>query len=162
MATSSRDLLLWGAGIGATAFVGYALYFDYRRTHAPDYKDSIRQKRKAAASRQRDEPFNLPNMGDAAAVQNFFLQEIQIGEELIAQGLEDEGIKHLCNAVVLCGQPDHLINIFRQTMAEHFDRIVAELPHAQARVQAAVIAQRGGIRAESEERGAIVDADDLE
>ncbi|CAD5207412.1 unnamed protein product [Bursaphelenchus okinawaensis] len=162
MTSPAPNLWLWGAGLGATAFLGYALYFDYRRTHAPDYKEAIRQKRKNAAKQRLDEPLDLPNMSDPTAVQNFFLQEIQIGEELMGQGLEEEGIKHLCNAVVLCGQPDHLINIFRQTMSEHFEKIVAELPHAQARVQAAIVAQRGGVRAESEERGAIVDADDLE
>lgn len=31
------------AGFAGCAFVGYAIYFDYKRTHSPDYKEKIRE-----------------------------------------------------------------------------------------------------------------------
>lgn len=44
----SQNKLLTALGLTGCAFVGYAFYFDYKRTHAPDYKDKLRAKRKAA------------------------------------------------------------------------------------------------------------------
>jgi hypothetical protein len=41
----NKDVVKWACGIGAAAFVGYAVYYDYCRTHAPDYKQKIRESR---------------------------------------------------------------------------------------------------------------------
>nr|XP_040025462.1 mitochondrial import receptor subunit TOM20 homolog [Gasterosteus aculeatus aculeatus] len=47
----------------------------------------------------------LPDLKDAEAVQKFFLEEIQLGEELLAQGDYEKGVDHLTNAIAVCGQP---------------------------------------------------------
>lgn len=39
----SRNNLLTVAGVAGCAFIGYAVYFDYKRRHAPDYKAKIRE-----------------------------------------------------------------------------------------------------------------------
>uniref|UniRef100_G3NAH7 Uncharacterized protein n=1 Tax=Gasterosteus aculeatus aculeatus TaxID=481459 RepID=G3NAH7_GASAC len=47
----------------------------------------------------------LPDLKDAEAVQKFFLEEIQLGEELLAQGDYEKGVDHLTNAIAVCGKP---------------------------------------------------------
>jgi hypothetical protein len=42
----SKDLVKWSCGVGAVAFLGYSIYFDYCRTHAPDYKEKIRESKR--------------------------------------------------------------------------------------------------------------------
>lgn len=41
----------------------------------------------------------------------FFLQEIQAGEALISSGDIEQGVTHLANAVVVCGQPTQLLQV---------------------------------------------------
>lgn len=156
---NSTTALKWICGVGAGVFVGYAIYFDYCRTRGSDYKEKIREselshcyrmfclaERKRAAGARADINMQLPDMGDRAEVQQYFLQQVQLGEELISQGtywlvgwvvfdnlgIIDEGVQHLCNAIVLCGQPDQLLAIFQQTMPMQYPKILEELPRAQA------------------------------
>lgn len=44
-------------------------------------------------------------------VYRFFLQEIQAGEALISSGDIEQGVTHLANAVVVCGQPTQLLQV---------------------------------------------------
>lgn len=103
--------------------------------------------RKKAASAREEINSQLPNIANREEVQQYFLQQVQLGEELIAQGLLqsfyiqhysidlgiiDEGVQHLCNAIILCGQPEQLLAIFQQTLPMEYPKIVEELPHAQA------------------------------
>lgn len=47
-------------------------------------------------------------------------------------GHAEDGVEHLCNAVTLCGQASHLIQIFQQTLpSEHFELLVQKLPEAK-------------------------------
>merc|ERR1712156_205038 len=98
---SSKSLGLW-AGIGTAAFLGYCIYFDKKRRSHPDFKRKLREKRKAAskASNDRSGP-QLPDFSDQEAVQRFFLQEVQLGEELLANG---------DITVAVCGQPHSLLS----------------------------------------------------
>ncbi|KAI6185694.1 hypothetical protein M3Y98_00051500 [Aphelenchoides besseyi] len=163
----SRDVVKWFCGIGAAAFVGYAIYFDYCRTHAPDYKEKIREKRKKQeVAREQKSLADLPDITNQAEVQQYFLQQIQLGEELLGQGIVDEGIKHLCNAIILCGQPEQLLSVFQQTMPNEYPRILEELPRAQIRIGNELKSKFGGaVSMQFNPEGsnpAIVDTDDLE
>uniref|UniRef100_A0A915PW82 Mitochondrial import receptor subunit TOM20 homolog n=1 Tax=Setaria digitata TaxID=48799 RepID=A0A915PW82_9BILA len=129
----SRQRIVTAAGIAAAAFIGYCIYFDHKRRSAPDYKQKIREQRRAAAKKKQ--PTSLPNPHNATEMQAFFLQEVQLGEELLADGHIDDGIEHLCNAITLCGQPSQLIQIFQQTLpSEHFALLVQKLPEAKVRL----------------------------
>lgn len=44
----------------------------------------------------------------------------------------DDGVQHLCNAIILCGQPEQLLAIFQQTLPVEYPRIIEEMPRAQA------------------------------
>lgn len=48
----------------------------------------------------------------------FFLQEIQAGEALISSGDIEQGVTHLANAVVVCGQPTQLLQVSSCIKAE--------------------------------------------
>ena len=87
-----------------------------RRSH-PDFKRKLREKRKAAskASNDRSGP-QLPDFSDQEAVQRFFLQEVQLGEELLANGDITNGVEHLALAVAVCGQPHSLLSVLQQTL----------------------------------------------
>lgn len=58
----------------------------------------------------------MPNMADHEEVQRFFLQEIQLGEALISSGDIENGVEHLANAVIVCGQPAQLLQVLQQTL----------------------------------------------
>lgn len=58
----------------------------------------------------------MPNMADHEEVQRFFLQEIQMGEALISSGDIENGVEHLANAVIVCGQPAQLLQVLQQTL----------------------------------------------
>lgn len=55
-------------------------------------------------------------MKDQEAVQKFFLEEVQKGEEYLSQNDFDNCVKHLTNAIAVCGQPQQLLNVFKQTL----------------------------------------------
>uniref|UniRef100_A0A1I7Y1E6 Mitochondrial import receptor subunit TOM20 homolog n=1 Tax=Steinernema glaseri TaxID=37863 RepID=A0A1I7Y1E6_9BILA len=126
------------AGITGCAFIGYAIYFDRKRRTDPNYKQKIRENRRAKAQRgggARPRGGRIPDVNNATEMQQFFLQEVQLGEELIAENQVEEGVEHLCNAIMMCGQPQQLLQIFQQTLpAEHFSLIVQKLPETRERL----------------------------
>lgn len=68
-------------------------------------------------------------MKDHEAVQKFFLQEIQLGEELLAAGDLENGVDHLGNAVAVCGQPNDLLQVLQQTLQPNvFHLLIQRLP----------------------------------
>ncbi|KAM8707542.1 hypothetical protein ACLKA7_005085 [Drosophila subpalustris] len=96
------------AGLAGTLFIGYCIYFDKKRRSEPDYKKKVRERRrrnrKTGSSKQ-----GMPNLNDHEAIERYFLQEIQLGETLIARGDFETGVEHLANAIVVCGQPARLL-----------------------------------------------------
>ena len=108
---SSKSLGVW-AGIGTAAFLGYCIYFDHKRRSAPDFKEKLRARRRLTnQSKSSAGSTNLPNFSDQEAVQRFFLQEVQLGEELLSQGDIENGVEHLSMAVAVCGQPHSLLGV---------------------------------------------------
>ncbi|XP_065200997.1 mitochondrial import receptor subunit TOM20 homolog isoform X2 [Planococcus citri] len=108
------------AAVCGSVAIGYCIYFDRKRRSDPDFKKKLREKRKArsqaekAAKSARKSQF--PDFRDHEAVQTFFLQQIQLGEELLGQGKIDECVEHIANAVSVCGQPQQLLSVLQQTL----------------------------------------------
>lgn len=93
-----------------------------------------RRAKKEAASGKRTTT-NFPDMKDHEAVQRFFLQEVQLGEELLAAGDLDNGVDHLGNAVAVCGQPNELLQVLQQTLQPQvFHLLIQRLPQIAPRV----------------------------
>lgn len=135
---SSKAAIGIAAGVCGTLILGYCIYFDKQRHDDPDFKKKLRERRRAqkmAASGRKSGPA-LPDMKDHEAVQRFFLQEVQLGEELLAAGDLENGVEHLGNAVAVCGQPNQLLQVLQQTLPPQvFHLLVQRLPVIAPRMQ---------------------------
>lgn len=76
----------------------------------------------------------LPDLKDVEAIQKFFLEEVQLGEELLARGDYEKGVDHLSNAVSVCGQPQQLLQVLQQTLPHQvFQMLIQRLPAVRQR-----------------------------
>ncbi|KAG9484062.1 mitochondrial import receptor subunit TOM20 homolog [Eleutherodactylus coqui] len=127
------------AGVCGAIFVGYCIYFDRKRRSDPNFKNRLREKRrKQKLAKERDGHAKLPDLKDAEAVQKFFLEEIQLGEELLAQGDFEKGVDHLTNAIAVCGQPQQLLQVLQQTLPPQvFQMLLTKLPTISQRIGSA-------------------------
>uniref|UniRef100_A0A8C4UB09 Translocase of outer mitochondrial membrane 20 n=1 Tax=Falco tinnunculus TaxID=100819 RepID=A0A8C4UB09_FALTI len=118
------------AGLCGALFIGYCIYFDRKRRSDPNFKNRLRERRrKQKLAKERAGLSKLPDLKDAEAVQKFFLEEIQLGEELLAQGEYEKGVDHLTNAIAVCGQPQQLLQVLQQTLPPPvFQMLLTKLP----------------------------------
>ncbi|GCB72796.1 hypothetical protein scyTo_0006475 [Scyliorhinus torazame] len=124
------------AGLCGAIFLGYCIYFDRKRRSDPEFKKRLRdRRRKQRLARERAGLSRLPDLKDAEAVQKFFLEEIQLGEELLAQGDYEKGVEHLTNAIAVCGQPQQLLQVLQQTLPPPvFQMLLTKLPTISQRI----------------------------
>merc|ERR1711863_175312 len=113
----------------------------------PDFKRKLREKRKAASKAANDKSGPpLPDFSDQEAVQRFFLQEVQLGEQLLAQGDLEQGVEHLSLAVAVCGQPHSLLGVLQQTLPPQiYAMLLQNLDAAQKRVRSHAASSISGI-----------------
>uniref|UniRef100_UPI00398EDA24 mitochondrial import receptor subunit TOM20 homolog n=1 Tax=Pristiophorus japonicus TaxID=55135 RepID=UPI00398EDA24 len=131
------------AGVFGAAFIGYCIYFDRKRRSAPDFRVKLRERRrKQQQDKGNDCISKLPDLKDVEAVQKFFLEEVQLGEELLARGDYEKGVDHLSNAVSVCGQPQQLLQVLQQTLPHPvFQMLIQRLPAVRQRFLAGMNAQ---------------------
>uniref|UniRef100_A0A1A9ZBT9 Mitochondrial import receptor subunit TOM20 homolog n=1 Tax=Glossina pallidipes TaxID=7398 RepID=A0A1A9ZBT9_GLOPL len=123
----NKTALSIAAGVAGTLFIGYCIYFDKKRRSDPDYKRKVRERRrknrKTGTARS-----GLPSLNDHEAIERYFLQEIQMGETLIARGDFESGVEHLANALVVCGQPARLLQVLQTTLpAQVFGMLIMKM-----------------------------------
>uniref|UniRef100_A0A3P8W3P4 Translocase of outer mitochondrial membrane 20 n=1 Tax=Cynoglossus semilaevis TaxID=244447 RepID=A0A3P8W3P4_CYNSE len=118
------------AGLCGAVFLAYCIYFDRKRRSDPRFKEKLRERRrKQNVSSAKSGLAKLPDLKDAEAVQKFFLEEIQLGEELLSQGEFEKGVDHLTNAIAVCGQPQQLLQVLQQTLPPPvFQMLLTKLP----------------------------------
>uniref|UniRef100_A0A2K5MQ07 Mitochondrial import receptor subunit TOM20 homolog n=1 Tax=Cercocebus atys TaxID=9531 RepID=A0A2K5MQ07_CERAT len=117
------------AGVCGALFIGYCIYFGRKRRSDPNFKNRKKQK----LAKERAGLSKLPDFKD-----KFFLEEIQLGEELLAQGEYEKGVDHLTNAIVLCGQPQQLPQVLQQTLPPPvFQMLLTKLPTISQRIVSA-------------------------
>ena len=117
-------------------FIGYCIYFDRKRRSDPNFKNRLRERRKK--QKLAKETAGLSKLPDLKAVQKFFLEEIQLGEELLAQGEYEKGVDHLTNANAVCGQPQQLLQVLQQTLPPPvFQMLLTKLPTISQRIVSA-------------------------
>lgn len=127
MAMISKAAVGIAVGI-AGIFVGYCFYFDRKRRSDPDFKKKLRDRRRAKKQAQKANS-KIPDLKDHEGVQRFFLQEVQLGEEMLANGDLEGGIEHLANAVAVCGQPNQLLQVLQKTLPPQvFHLLIQRLP----------------------------------
>ncbi|ETN83420.1 hypothetical protein RB195_013555 [Necator americanus] len=144
----NKSHVIMAAGLAGAAFIGYCIYFDHARRSAPDYKEKIRRNRREKAKARAGGAglgrggggagsTQVPDPSDPSAMQAYFLQEVQLGEEFMASGNVEEGAIHIANAIALCGPSQQLLQIFQQTLpAEQYAAVIEQLPHTRARLAA--------------------------
>ncbi|KAJ8360041.1 hypothetical protein SKAU_G00165660 [Synaphobranchus kaupii] len=127
------------AGVCGALFIGYCIYFDRKRRSDPNFKKRLRERRrKQRVAKDKSGLAKLPDLKDAEAVQKFFLEEIQLGEELLAQGDFGKGVDHLTNAIAVCGQPQQLLQVLQQTLPPPvFQMLLTKLPTIGQRIVSA-------------------------
>merc|ERR1711979_185371 len=130
---SSLGIAAAGAGV---CFIGYCIYFDRKRRSDPQFRRKLRERRRQEKLNQKNKKSSaVPDLKDPEAMQKFFMQEIQLGEELLAQGEIEEGVEHLSNAVAICGQRQQLLQVLQQTLPPQvFQLLVQNMPIAAARM----------------------------
>jgi len=145
------------AGVGGALFLAYCVYFDRKRRSDPEYKQKIRARRAQNCSESKDKSRGqLPDLKDHDALQRFFMTEIQLGEELLAQGVLEEGVEHLSNAVAVCGQPQQLLQVFQQTLPPQvFQLLIRKLPEVSQRIAGASM----GSASDGPSVGALIEED---
>lgn len=124
------------AGVCGALFLGYCVYFDRKRRSDPNFRQKLRERRRQQKTTTDQSGLSrLPDLKDAEAVQKFFLEEIQLGEELLAQGDYEKGVDHLTNAIAVCGQPQQLLQVLQQTLPPPvFQMLLTKLPTISQRI----------------------------
>ncbi|CAF3342577.1 unnamed protein product [Rotaria sp. Silwood1] len=113
MIANSKTLwpLVAAVGLGVS-FVGYCVYFDRKRRSAPDFIEKLKM-----------------DMSNPEIMRRYFLEQIQQGEDCLSCGDIDNGIEYLAKAVVICSQPQNLMEFFQQTLSsEIFQELIRRLP----------------------------------
>eukprot|EP00069_Balaena_mysticetus_P014709 bmy_22352T0 len=77
---------------------------------------------------------------NAEAVQKFFLEEIQLGEGLLAQGEYEKRVDHQTNATAVCGQPQQSLQALQQTLPPPvFQMLLTKLSTVSQRIYTIVL-----------------------
>ncbi|XP_070606322.1 TOMM20-like protein 1 isoform X2 [Erythrolamprus reginae] len=139
MACWSRSALLWLlAGACGLALLGYCVYFDRKRRNAEGFKERLREKRRKDKKTKEHET-ELHKLKESEDIQQFFLQEIQLGELWLARGQQKKSVEHLINAISVCAQPNQLMQVLEQTLPPQvFEMLVRNIPYTMQRFETAV------------------------
>ncbi|XP_055394184.1 TOMM20-like protein 1 isoform X2 [Bubalus kerabau] len=111
-----RTVLGLLAACGAIAFLGYCIYFDRSRRGDPAFKRRLRERRRARLRKAEGRGAQLWDPAKNEKLQEFFLQEVRMGELWLSRGEHRMGVEHLSNALLVCGQPQELLKVFKHTL----------------------------------------------
>nr|CDS28159.1 Mitochondrial import receptor subunit TOM20 [Hymenolepis microstoma] len=84
----------------------------------------IERKERALAAQKASIP-QLPSFNDPRAVHKFFLDQISAGETALTTGNIDEAVTHFAYAIVVCGQPTHLLQVLQASLSPNiFSKVI--------------------------------------
>nr|AFJ91791.1 mitochondrial inmport receptor subunit TOM20 [Ostrea edulis] len=132
----SSSLVKYAVAGAGLCFLGYCIYFDNKRRSHPDFKKRLKERRQHSkvGKSSKSGDIQLPDLQNQEAVQKFFFEQVQLGEELLAAGDVERAVDHLSNAVPLCGQPQQLLQVLEQTLPPQvFQLLVQKLPEVNKR-----------------------------
>uniref|UniRef100_A0ABI7XZI4 Translocase of outer mitochondrial membrane 20 like n=1 Tax=Felis catus TaxID=9685 RepID=A0ABI7XZI4_FELCA len=124
-----RTVLCLLAACGAVAFLGYCVYFDRKRRGDPAFRRRLRDKRRAQHQKAEGRGAQLWDPAKNEKLQELFLQEVQMGELWLSRGDHRLGVEHLGNALLVCGQPEELLKVFKHTLPPKvFEMLLHKIP----------------------------------
>lgn len=111
---------------------GWCLYFDQKRRKQGQERT---YEREISTMTLTTSPSNdFPSIGKPPkslrkrpskdALQSFFLQEIDYGEQLLMVGDMEGSVEHFVNAIVVCENPGELLRVLRQTLPRPIYKLV--------------------------------------
>eukprot|EP00052_Salpingoeca_macrocollata_P034491 m.11656 g.11656 ORF g.11656 m.11656 type:complete len:128 (-) comp6546_c0_seq1:114-497(-) len=101
--------------VAAGAALAYCIYFDYCRRSHPDYRENVAKKRRA----KRAESSKSKRGGgavDEEMMKQFFVQQMQLGQDLMRRGQFEQAVQHLAQAVRVYSEPSQLLQLLQQNM----------------------------------------------
>ncbi|KAM5339715.1 TOMM20-like protein 1 [Glossophaga mutica] len=117
------------AACGAVAFLGYCVYFDWKRRGDPAFKRRLRDKRRAQQQKAEGQGAQLWDPARNEKLQELFLQEVLMGELWLSRGEHRMGVEHLSNALLVCRQPRELLKVFKHTLPPTvFEMLLHKIP----------------------------------
>ncbi|XP_042799303.1 TOMM20-like protein 1 isoform X2 [Panthera pardus] len=117
------------AACGAVAFLGYCVYFDRKRCGDPAFRRRLRDKRRAQHQKAEGRGAQVWDPAKNEKLQELFLQEVQMGELWLSRGDLRLGVEHLSNALLVCGQPEELLKVFKHTLPPKvFEMLLHKIP----------------------------------
>jgi import receptor subunit TOM20 len=123
-------------GVCAASFVAYCIYFDHQRRSAPDYRQRVKERRERKKRAQQEDDIELPPENDKEAIEKFFVNEIERGEESMQKGDIELAVKHFSYGVIFCPQPQNLLRYMREALpTSAYNKLVENLPVANRRVK---------------------------
>ncbi|XP_074852382.1 TOMM20-like protein 1 isoform X3 [Carettochelys insculpta] len=95
-----------------------------------------RRKEREKAKEREAELCKMKNIG---RVQEFFLQEVQLGEHWLSRGEHKKSVEHLTNAISVCAQPHQLLQVLHHALPPQvFEMLMQRIPYTKQRLQAAL------------------------
>ena len=134
------------AGLGTITFIGYfiALRRKYWSNNKKEKRNNVDKIDNNGLTSQE------VDFTDHEAVQRFFLQEVQMGEELLNTGNIHGGVHHLSLAVAMCDKPLSLLSILQRTLpAKIYQLLLPNLENAQKNIRKHAMASIRNSRARS-------------
>ncbi|CAH6840529.1 TOMM20-like protein 1 isoform X2 [Phodopus roborovskii] len=114
---------------GAVALLCYCVYLDRRRHRDRAFRRRRRDQRRAEQPKAQARGRQSWDPAKKERLQEFFLQEVQMGKLCLARGERGMGVEHLTNALLVCGQPKELLTFFKQTLPpEVFQMLLYKIP----------------------------------
>ena len=149
MTIQQTNLIAALAGGVGLALVGYCFYFDHKRRSHPDFRKNLiestnqiikltenqfliidfKERRSDREKEAQKNSTQYPDLLDEKAVQQFFMKEIALGEQLLGLGDIENGIEHLANAVTVTVHKENLLNMLKSSLPDPiFALLVQRLP----------------------------------
>ncbi|XP_077909893.1 TOMM20-like protein 1 isoform X1 [Halichoerus grypus] len=117
------------AACGVVALLGYCVYFDRKRRGDPAFRRRLRDKRRAQQQKAEGRGAQLWDPAKNEKLQELFLQEVQMGQLWLSRGEHQLGVEHLSNALLVCGQPQELLKVFKLTLPPQvFEMLLHKIP----------------------------------
>ncbi|XP_022216076.1 mitochondrial import receptor subunit TOM20 homolog [Drosophila obscura] len=131
-----------------SSVLGYCVYFDKKRRTDPDYKRKLharRRKAMLAKEQQQRAATTEPSTAQVAQTpaqalrglvktntEQYFLEQIHLGEHRLMIGDIDAGITHMVNATSVCTHQETFLQMLESTLpVEIFSMFLAKLQHAE-------------------------------